>query len=211
MGIHGNLKGYRERINLKILKNKKQSKLFRIIIGLLFSLVIIINMGFFIITINAEIIQNWNKKLIINKVIEKESELLIIIDKINSQEFVSTIHRWRNEPNILSYKKIDDKDITKIFKEFSLISIINSMNDSEIKHVVFAIYPYWKYVGSDYQCGFYFSEDNEAINIYTIKYIHSDNKIYMEIPNRGKAWYRTEKIIDNWWFYELDWVNPKDD
>lgn len=68
MEIHGNLRGYRERINLKILKNKKQSKLFRIIIGLLFSLVIIINMGFFIITINAEIIQNWNKKLIINKV-----------------------------------------------------------------------------------------------------------------------------------------------
>lgn len=187
-----------------MIRVKKTHKiLFRSIIGLLIALTLLFVFAIYLLTVHSDYIQSLTKKIVSRKIEERETELLELVEEINSQEIVQTIHLWMSEDNIVPYKDIDNKNISEVFENFSLIAIWNKIDTNG--YMYFAVYPYWRYIGSGYKFGFYYSMDDKAINIFSGDYVESDKKIYIEIPLQGEMWYRTEKITDNWWYYEYQW------
>ncbi|MBD5549659.1 MAG: hypothetical protein HDQ96_00545 [Lachnospiraceae bacterium] len=57
-----------------------------------------------------------------------------------------------------------------------------------------------------YECGFYYSEDDKPIDAVWDHKMGEDETEFEDLIFYGKYWYRTEKITDNWWFYETKTV-----
>lgn len=55
-------------------------------------------------------------------------------------------------------------------------------------------------------CGFYYTENDESVNVVWTDEVE-ENGFEAEIFGIGKYWYQTEKITDNWWFYEMKWLH----
>ena len=55
--------------------------------------------------------------------------------------------------------------------------------------------------------GFYYTENDEPVNVVGGDDME-ENEFEVVIVGWGEYWYRTEKITDNWWFYETKtlWV-----
>ena len=80
-----------------------------------------------------------------------------------------------------------------------------SYDDKHKKLVFYMTSPVTYILWKRYEYGFYFSEEDKALNIvWGVEECKSGTEI------RGKYWagttiyyvYRTEKITDNWWFFE---------
>ena len=105
-----------------------------------------------------------------------------------------------------SYKQLNNENINKVFNKFNILYIHDKSYDDKDKKLVFYMtspvtYILWK----RYEYGFYFSEEDKALNIvWGVEECKSGTEI------RGKYWagttiyyvYRTEKITDNWCFFE---------
>ena len=104
-----------------------------------------------------------------------------------------------------SYKQLNNENINKVFNKFNILYIHDKSYDDKDKKLVFYMtspvtYILWK----RYEYGFYFSEEDKALNIvWGVEECKSGTEI------RGIYWagttiyyvYRTEKITDNWWFF----------
>ena len=52
-----------------------------------------------------------------------------------------------------------------------------------------------------YRYGFYYAEIDRPVNVFGGGE-ECDEEFSEVIHNMGEYWYRTERISDNWWFYE---------
>lgn len=142
------------------------------------------------------------KYCVCSKVARKEDELAEVIDELDNDEIAGTIHRYKDIEGAISYKELNKQKISKIFKTFDLMVIENKLNENEM--AVFAIYPYVDILVSGksdvYSYGFYFSAADVSLDIVT------GEKCDLEFEYDGglgeHRWYKTERITDNWWYYE---------
>lgn len=201
--MNNNGKGYR------MLKNKKSRMKFWTItiIILIFLLIILFFFAKHLLTKYAEQIQSYIKSSITAKVEASEEELIQVIAEIDSQEIPRYVHRRMKDEDTILLKELDNDKVTKVFREFSLVLIDNNLDNSEGGYVLFAISSDVTYlVWGDYGYGFYYSEEDIPINIVTGVNVDCNTKVYDEWIPSIKWWYRTEKITDNWWYYEMQWT-----
>lgn len=192
-----------------MIKNKNSRKKFWTItiIILIFLLIILSFFAKHLLTKYAEQIQSYIKRSITAKVEASEEELIQVIAEIDSQEIPRYVHRWMKDEDTIPFKELDNDKITKVFKEFSLKLIINDMDNSGGGYAAFAIssdvtHLVWR----DYRYGFYYSEEDSPIDIATGAKVDCNTKVYGELMPNIKYWYKTEKITDNWWYYEEQWT-----
>jgi hypothetical protein len=108
----------------------------------------------------------------------------------------------------ISYKKLGDKEMANTFKKYHLLSI----EYDEKQNTVFHIYPYVGLLIKGYRNGFYYNESDvprkeEECVTFNLEYVKSDmdGAQKLEFVNDNRLyynWYREEKIMDNWWYYE---------
>lgn len=148
-----------------------------------------------------EEIQAMTKHHVFAKVMQKESDLMAVVselDELEKNQGIEFIHRSVNEDNVVAYKNVKNKKISSVFNEFCLIVIHNKKAESGI--IVFAIYPLLDILCEDgYEYGFYYNMQDKPI------YIENGEECSSEFE-KSELWrhvhYKTEKITDNWWYYE---------
>lgn len=147
-----------------------------------------------IIGLRLPLIENHMRKIaqkyVSCKVTKKENELFNLIGKYTDEGKNIYIHYNDENENVVPYKKLNDEEITAVFKEFHLICI----RYDEKGNVVFTIYPYMELLIDGYENGFFYSKEDKPIEGENLEFEKEDAWTYQ--------WYRTEKIIDNWWYYE---------
>ena len=182
--------------------SKKRKKIILIVLIILIALFF----GVYMLRKHSEQIQGLIKNKVSYDVINKEKELNDIIAEMRNPEFPKEINHWfvslTRDEDILSYTELDNDKITNIYNEFSLWYISNHMDNSECNYAAFAIFHHPAcLVWGDYRYGFYYSEEDKPIDIYGHTTTDSNTKIYVDCID-FEYWYRTEKITDNWWFFE---------
>lgn len=101
--------------------------------------------------------------------------------------------------NYVYYKDLEDERIDKVFKEFFLMRIGEDFEDDE--SIVFSVRPtVISALWDDYMYGFYYTENDEPVDVAWGHDVEENE--FETVDDFGKYWYRTEKITDNWWFYE---------
>lgn len=155
----------------------------------------------------AEHIQRRIKEKICVKVIEHEAELLEIAEECQGEValFCRKIENdaGDNRYEWIYYKELNDEIISSAFRDFYLSMIIKESDDSVGFHVRPSIV---SVLWDDYSCGFYYSENDKPINTVGPHKMDEDETEFEEVLPYGEYWYRTEKITDNWWFYETKTV-----
>ena len=148
----------------------------------------------------AEQLQNVIKKNVFAKVIKYEHELLETQKECRGEKVPNLILRKSEENEIaIGYKELNNGNISRTFKKFHL-AIIRKYED---ENVFFTIYPsVISILWDDYIYGFYYSKKDKAMNA-----VQGGGECETEfekvVIGYGKYWYRTEKIIDNWWYFEV--------
>lgn len=148
-----------------------------------------------------EEIQAMTKHHVFAKVMQKESDLMAVVselDELEKNQGIEFIHRSVSEDDVVAYKNLKNKKISSVFNEFCLIDIHKRKAENEI--IVFAIYPLLDILCEDcYEYGFYYNMQNKPI------YIENGEECSSEFE-KSELWrhvhYKTEKITDNWWYYE---------
>lgn len=166
---------------------------------LVISAVIIIVVGIFCyVYFNASAIQNKLKERICDSVKEQESDLLEIVNECKKRGGNLLISDKENEYNSICFEDLDSETINEIFKTFKLV-VIYKMNDETISFTVkpSIINALW----DGYRYGFYYAEIDRPVNVFGGGE-ECDEEFSEVIHNMGEYWYRTERISDNWWFYE---------
>ena len=149
-----------------------------------------------------------NKNSVAVKVEAKGAELSEIIAEMNNPNFPKEVTHRSGAMDMISYQELDNDKITKVFNEFSFSTILNRMDNVEGGFVRFAILPP-KHSHDSYLYGFYYSREDKAINIVSEKTTDSNTKVYEEVTPIDRYWYWTEKITDNWWYYEWQFTSDR--
>ena len=157
----------------------------------------------------AEQIQHRMKERICDEVITHKDELLGIIEECPSETSILSFEKDDEDSQSglykeIYYKDLQIKEINKVFKDFRLIWILKEANES----VVFAIKPtVASALWDNYGCGFYYTKNDKPMDIWAGR--ETQETEFYEIEFTFRRWYRTEKITDNWWFYETkDYFYP---
>lgn len=165
------------------------------------TVVIGIAMVFYIKLFFLEEIQSMTKHHISAKVIQKESDLMAVVselDELEKNQNIKFIHRNVDEGDVVAYKNVKNKKISNVFNEFSLIGVFNGKAESGI--VVFYIYPLLDILCEEgYAYGFYYNMQDKPIYVGNGEECSSEfekSELWMDVH------YKTEKITDNWWYYE---------
>lgn len=147
----------------------------------------------------AEQIQRRMKERVCDKVIAHEDELSEIVKEVSLEETLFFREMDTDSSiNFAYYKELEDERIDKVFKEFFLMRIGEDFDES----IVFAVRPtVISALWDDYMYGFYYTENDEPIDVEWGNEME-ENEFEAVVVGFGKYWYRTEKITDNWWFYE---------
>lgn len=148
-----------------------------------------------------EEIQSMAKHYISARVIQKENDLLAVVselDTLEKDQDIRFLHRSVDEGDAVAYKSLDNKEISIVFKEFDLNGIFNQKEENGI--IVFYIYPILSLLCEEgYAYGFYYSVSDKPM------YIENGEECSLEFEKDeiGRHMhYKTEKISDNWWYYE---------
>lgn len=130
------------------------------------------------------------------KVIKYEKELMETVEECEDEKIPWLIVRNPKDGRGISHKKLNDGRIKKTFRAFRLL-MISKYEDGSVNFTVYS--PVVNYVWDDYRYGFYYSKDDKAINV-----LEGGEECETEFEKKfiGYYWYRTEKITDNWWYYE---------
>lgn len=88
----------------------------------------------------------------------------------------------------------------------TVLEMNNEMNNLERGYVFFPVFYYQIHSSRFYRCGFYYSEEDVPLDVLTGDYVDSDTTVYETWPIFMHYWYKTDKIMDNWWYYEEWWV-----
>lgn len=160
---------------------------------LLSMIVIIVEMAALALS-SKDQIRELSKRSICNKVVKQEETLSQLIGRYMKEDRNLFIHLSQENGDVIPYKQLKDKEITKTFKQFKLIGIDYKKNGD----MVFYVYPYLDLLIEGYISGFYYSEQDEPISgdgeeIGDLEY-ESDGLYY--------HWYKTEKITEHWWYFE---------
>lgn len=187
-------------------KNKGKKCWGFIIIYLIIILVIFFFLAKYLLTKYAEQVQSFIKDSVSAKIEARIEELDEVIAEVNTQDFPEIVICWDKDGAATFYKDLQNDKITKIFNDFSLLSIVDRMDNSEGGYVSFSILSYAaKLAWRDYDFGFYYSEEDKPIDINLGRKIDSNTKVFEILGSNIKYWYRTEKITDNWWYFETQW------
>lgn len=187
--------------------SKKRKKVLFLVVALLIILILCSFFGVYMLRKNSEQIQGLIKNKVSSDVMKREAELSEVITEIRSQEIPRFVHLWMKDEDTIPFKELGNDKVTKVFKEFFLIAIQNNLDNSEGGYVTFGISSNVAYLlWGDYRYGFYYSEEDRPINIFTGDNVDCNTKVYDEWIPSMKWWYRTEKITDNWWYYETQWT-----
>ena len=138
------------------------------------------------------------KQYLFNKVVKEEVHLSEVVKKVKGSDLeFRCIVKYADMEDSISYDKLDSDEVKKIFHDFGLVYIENKINNPEGHYIHFQPDIIWP----DYLCGFYYSEDDEAINV--IEKNQCDAECEGDIPFMFHYQYKTEKIVKNWWYYEM--------
>ena len=148
-----------------------------------------------------EEIQAMTKHHVFAKVMQKESDLMAVVSELDELENqgIEFIHRSVNEDGVVAYKNLKNKKISNVFNEFCLIGVLNRKAESGI--IVFTIQHLFLDILCEnvYEYGFYYNMQDKPI------YIENGEECSSEFE-KSELWrhvhYKTEKITDNWWYYE---------
>ena len=138
------------------------------------------------------------KDRICSKVIKYEEELSEIVEVSHTENSgIYYTHR--------SYEEINNDTVREMFDVFDLIYVDNVNNEM----LVFVVRPSrLVFLWSTWAYGFYYSEDGSSkgalIDITVIEELEDEMKGEGGEPWAGEYWYRTERIKDNWWFFESE-------
>lgn len=194
---------------MAVLQNNDEEKMIRKIVERKRIIWVLIGVFLFIIGIIsylyfcADRIQHRMKERLCNKILMNEDVLSEIVKEDFSKEtlfYAETDMDINSSINYVYYKDLEDERIDKVFKEFFLLRIGEDFDDDE--SIVFAVRPtvicaLW----DDYMYGFYYTENDKPIDVVWGHDVEENEFEAVEV-GFGKYWYRTEKITDNWWFYE---------
>lgn len=168
-----------------------------IIISVAVSIVLVLCIMFFF----QEEIQSVEKHYISEKVMQKENDLLEVVselDELEKDQDIRYLHRRLDEGDMVAYKSLSNNKISNVFNEFGLNAILNQKEESGI--IVFSIYPVLSILCEDgYAYGFYYNMLDKPI------YVENGEECSLEFEKSEIGWhmhYKTEKIADNWWYYE---------
>ena len=181
--------------NIKQHRVKKNmiKKHVRCIMIILLSCFIFITGTIFYLYFYASHIQNRIKEKVCAAVLKHQDDLLITIEecKGNQKEIVFCSNKNQGSETCC-YKELKNKTVNKVFKEFRLAAIRCLKSGT----VIFSVRPtVISNLKDTYLYGFYYTGGNQ---------LECDAAIEgEEIIYGGKYWYKTEKIDDNWYFYEV--------
>lgn len=171
-------------------KRKVLKIIVRVFVGLLFLIIGIICYLYFY----SEQIQHRMKERICAKVIQYEEELSEIAEEWPPDARAVV---WEDIGTSIYYKNLEDEKVNKAFKRFHLMSLGRYSDEP----VIFAVEPTMiSLLWDGYMCGFYYAENDAPFDVEGYREINETE--FEAIGDYGKYWYRTEKITDNWWYYE---------
>lgn len=186
----------------------KRRKILRVLIGILLVMIIVILIVVICCLHFGEMqIQPVMQKIVSVKVIKHKEELSEIAKNLNEHEMLSSSENDENDYYTLTeiyYKDLEDENINKMFETFNLMTVSKISGDGSVE---FSISPVsnFSFLWSDYDYGFYYTENDEPVNTVWTNEIEETEFEYT-IEDFGRYYYRTEKITDNWWYYETKWL-----
>ncbi len=148
-----------------------------------------------------EQIQRFVKNRVTVKVAARQAELNEAIAEMKSQDLPDAIVRIKSDGE--SYEELDNEKISAVFNELPVVSIRNKMNNSEGGYVFFTVSTSLiDSVPRNYKYGFYYSEEDKPLDIFFGDNIASNTKVEVDMMFSNKYYYWTEKITDNWWYFD---------
>ena len=184
-------------------RSGKRRKILRVLIGILLVMAVIVCCLHF----GEKQIQRMMQKNICAKVIKYEEELLEIAKECPSEEAIYYYEKDEDDSNeyfkTIYYKDLEDENVNRVFRAFQLLRIEKRDDNSvefQVKHkVITALWGYYRY-------GFYYTENDEPVDVVYGSEV-KETEFETTIVGLWTYWYRTEKITDNFWYYEtkIDW------
>lgn len=187
------------------MKSVCKKKYVRRIMIILLSCFIFMIGRIFYLYFNAAHIQNRIKEKVCAAVLKHEDDLLAAINECKNNQKRMLIYNDTDQDSelygIYYYKKLNSKTVNKVFKKFRL-AYINCYEDDLVDFLVTPSMIRF-YLWGNYTYGFYYTAKNQPVIIFNGDDCDTDTEIEIyDIIFRGNHWYRTEKIDDNWYFYE---------
>ncbi len=149
-------------------------------------------------------IKNGIKHITMKRVMNNEKYLNEVVKKIETSDLEFRIVEKKVElDDSITYRDLDCDVVEKMFKEFSLICIEDRMDNPEGRYVRFQPSNNIGWIWPDYFYGFYYSEEDEAINILERNKCNAEYEYTGDFTYLHQYKYTTEKITENWWYYEM--------
>lgn len=185
-------------------KRSGRRKILRVLVGILLVLAVIICCLHF----GEKQIQRMMKKRLCAKVIKYEEELLEIVKNLDDGQKLYIQKKDKDDSNeyfkTIYYKDLEDENVDRMFRTFRLIMVTNSVysRDGSVEFYIdpTVISALW----DDYMYGFYYTENDEPVDVVWGTEVKETE--FEHTADFGRYWYRTEKITDNWWYYEYKWL-----
>ena len=174
--------------------SKKRKKILFIILIVLIALFLRVHM----IRKLPQQIQGLIKYKVSSDVVKKQDELYEAVVEMNNQEVPRFIERWEREDYSISYKQLNNEKISRVFKDLSVWRMGKAGDNSEYNYVFFLTSEYWIHLNRYFHSGFYYIEEDIPMDIITGDYVSDVMILDFSLHYR----YRTEKITDNWWYFE---------
>lgn len=181
----------------------KRKKVIHICIGILLFTIVEICCLYF----GEEQIQYAMKKQICANVIRYEDMLLEVVRECPSEVLLHYFKKDNYESDrTIYYKDLNNESVNKIFRTFQLISIDkkedNSVEFQTYPRIITALWGYYMY-------GFYYTENDEPVDVVDGSEV-TETEFETTIVGQWTYWYHTEKITDNFWYYEtkIEWYYP---
>ena len=186
-------------------RSGKRRKILRVLIGVLLVIAVVICCLHF----GEKQIQRMMKKRLCAKVIKYEEELLEIAKECPSEKWLYYKSDEDDSDSYFKkiyYKDLEDENVDRMFKTFNLLMVSNrgEYRDGSVEFYIIptVISVLWDY--HNYQYGFYYTENDEPVDMVWGTEVEETEFEYT--ADFGRYWYRTEKITDNWWYYEYKWL-----
>ncbi len=183
--------------------------------------ILLILIGILLVTIAAVLIaaicslhlgknqtQHIMQKKVSSKVIKHEEELLEIVKNLDEDEMLTCSENDEDDDDLLFteiyYQDLEDENVNRMFKTFNLLTVSKISGDGSVEFYISPVSNF-SFLWSDYDYGFYYTENDEPVNVVWVNEIEETEFEYT-IEGFGRYYYRTEKITDNWWYYEKKWL-----
>ncbi|MBD5454199.1 MAG: hypothetical protein HDR30_07790 [Lachnospiraceae bacterium] len=191
-------------------QGEKRRKILRVLIGILLVMIAAILIAVIcLLHFGKNQRQHMMQEIVSAKVIKHEEKLLEIVKNLDEDEMLSSYEDDEDDEDYsiltkIYYKDLEDENVNRMFRTFNLVTVSKISGDGSVS---FSIDPVsnFSFLWSDYDYGFYYTENDEPVNVVWTNEIEETEFEYT-IEDFGRYYYRTEKITDNWWYYETKWL-----